>query len=516
MPVVVTTPPGSLLNALLPDLLLAAGTLILLLVTVARPQLTVLGRAEGAERTPFVARLALVLVLAVMGVVGLSWYQGVAGTPDQRIAGDGFRWAVDLIVLGGAACTLMLVDAEHEKSHAFGPEIPVLILLSLSGMMLLAAARDLMLVFLGVELMSLAVYVLAAVNRRSARGAESAIKYFLLGAFSTGFMLYGMALLFGATGSTRFVDIASWNAAHPAGSALFIVGLGLLLVGFVFKVAIAPFHLWTPDVYDGAPLPVTAFMAATVKAAAFAMFARVFFEALGGAVERWHGVLWWLAALTMVVGNVFALSQKNLTRLLAYSSIAHAGYLLVALLSFSHEASTAIVFYLVAYTLTTMGAFAVLIAVNGGRDQSPTMADLTGLWQTRPAIAVAMAVFMLSFLGIPVVGGMGFFAKWYVLQAALQGTSPQNVLGVILVLSSVVSAGYYLSVVGAMFMRPRPDGLAAPAASGRMAGAVIAIAMAALLILGVFPTPVANLARLSVPTGAPGTAIDPASVALRP
>ena len=474
------------------------------MVTVAKPQETVWVGAEGAERTSFVARLALGLVVIVGIAVAFSWSSAVQGTPDQRIAGDGFRWALDLIVLLGAACTFMLLDAEHEKSHAFGPEIPILILLSVSGMMLLAAARDFMLVFLGVELMSLAVYVLAAVNRRSARGAEAAIKYFMLGAFSTGFMLYGMALLFGATGSTRLIDIATWSGAHPGGSALFTVGMGLLLVGFVFKVAIAPFHLWTPDVYDGAPLPITAFMAATVKAAAFAMFARVFFEALGGAVAQWHTVLWWLAALTMIVGNVFALSQKNLIRLIAYSSIAHAGYLLVALMSYSQEATTAIVFYLVAYTLTTMGTFAVFVSVNGGRDQSPTLADLTGLWQTRPGTAVAMAVFMLSFLGFPLVGGMGFFAKLYVLQAALHGSAPQTVLAVVLVLSSAVSAAYYLSVVAAMFMKPRPEHVAAPDNAGRMAGALIAITAVALLVLGVYPTPVASLARLSAPSGSPG------------
>ena len=377
-----------------------------------------------------------------------------------------------------------------------------LLLLSLSGMMLLAAARDLMLVFLGVELMSLAVYVLAAVNRRSARGAESAIKYFLLGAFSTGFMLYGIAMLYGATGSTKLADIAAWNVANPGGSSLFMAGMGLLLVGFGFKVAAAPFHLWTPDVYDGAPLPITAFMAASVKAAAFAMFARVFYEALGGSVEHWHTALWWLAALTMVVGNVFALTQKNLTRLIAYSSIAHAGYLLVALLSYSQASATAIVFYLVAYTLTTMGTFAVLISVNAGRDQSPTMDDVTGLWQSRPMLAVAMAVFMLSFLGLPVFGGMGFFAKWYILQAALQQSAPQTVLAVILVLSSVLSAGYYLAVVSAMFMKDRPDNVAIPVSPRPIASALIAFTVIALLVLGVYPTPVAQLARESVPTGA--------------
>ncbi|MGV3709701.1 MAG: NADH-quinone oxidoreductase subunit N [Gemmatimonas sp.] len=492
------------MSALLPDIGLAIGTLILLMVTVARPHATVPGRAEGAERTALIIRLALFVVLVVGGLTGFSWFNGAAGTADARIAGDGFRWAIDLIVIAGTAFTLMLLDAEHEKSNAFGPEVPILLLMSLSGMMLLAAARDLMLVFLGVELMSLSVYVLAAVNRRSARGAEASIKYFLLGAFSTGFMLYGMALLFGATASTKLADIAAWSTANPGGNALFLTGLGMLLVGFVFKIAAAPFHLWTPDVYDGAPLPITAFMAAVVKAAAFAMFARVFYEALGGAVDRWHPILWWLAALTMVVGNVFALAQKNLTRLVAYSSIAHAGYLLVALLGYSAASSTAIVFYLVAYTLTTMGTFAVLVSVNGGRDQSPTLSDVTGLWHARPGLAVAMAVFMLSFLGFPLAGGMGFFAKWYVLRAAVDPAAPQYVLAVILVLSSVVSAGYYLTVVSAMFMKPRPEGVAVPPAPRPMASALIAVTVIALLVLGVYPTPVAELAGKSAPSGGPG------------
>ena len=499
--------PSAFASALFPDLLLAFGTLVLLLVTVWKPHETIIGRAEGAERTSFIARLSLGLVVATGVAVAISWFNNTPGTEDLRVAGDGFRWAIDLIVLVGTACTLMLLDSEHAKSHAFGPEIPILILLSVSGMMLLAAARDMMLVFLGVELMSLAVYVLAAVNRRSARGAEAAIKYFLLGSFSTGFMLYGMALLFGATGSTRLVDIAAWNASHTQGSPLFLIGIGLLLIGFVFKIAAAPFHMWTPDVYDGAPLPITAFMAATVKTASFAIFARVFYEALGGAVGSWHAIVWWLAAITMIVGNVFALSQKNLTRLIAYSSVAHAGYLLVALLSYSQAASAAIVFYLVAYTLATMGTFAVLISVNAGRDRSPTMDDITGLWQSRPALAVAMAVFMLSFLGFPVFGGMGFFAKWYVLQAALQSSSPQTTLSVILVLTSTVSAGYYLMVVAVMFMKRRPDSVAVPAPSAAMTKAVVAFAVAALLILGVYPNPVARLARLGTPSGMPGAAV---------
>ena len=279
---------------------------------------------------------------------------------------------------------------------------------------------------------------------------------------------------------------------------MFLIGLGLLLVGFSFKVALAPFHQWTPDVYDGAPLPVTAFMSAVVKTAAFAVFARVMAEALPGAVGHWHAVLWWLAAITMVVGNVLALSQRNLVRMLACSSIAHAGYLLVAIVVSSDAGTSALVFYTVSYTLATMGAFGVLVTVNGGRDRSPVLDDLAGLWLVRPGLAVAMAVFLLALLGMPLVGGMGFFAKWYLLQAALQASTPQTVLAVILVLSSAVSAAYYLSVIAAMFMRTRPDGDAIPSGTS-MAGAMIGAAAIALLVLGVYPTPMARLARLAVP-----------------
>jgi NADH-quinone oxidoreductase subunit N len=490
---------SGLFRALAPELLLASGAMALLLTTVWHPQANIVGRAEGAERTSMMARFGMVLCLLVAVVVVIAWGDAVPGTADQRIAGDGFRWAIDLVVLLGTAFSLMLLDAEHARSAAYSPEVPVLLLLATCGMMVLAAARDLMFVFLGIELMSLAVYVLAGVNRRSARGAESAIKYFLLGAFSTGFLLYGMALIFGATGSTRLVDIGAWVAQSQGTSAMFVVGLGLLIVGFAFKVAAAPFHLWTPDVYDGAPLPIAAYMAAVVKTAAFATFARVMIEAMSGASARWHPAVWWLAAITMVVGNVLALSQRNLVRMLAYSSIAHAGYLLVAIVSNSAAGISALVFYTVSYTLATMGAFAVLITINNGRDRAPTLSDLDGLWLVRPGLSVAMAVFFLAFLGMPLVGGMGFFAKWYVLQAALQGGTPQTMLAIVLVISSVVSAAYYLSVISSMFMRPRGSDSAVPTI-GALTQGLIAFAAIALLLLGVYPTPVARLARMALPT----------------
>jgi NADH-quinone oxidoreductase subunit N len=485
---------GALLRALAPELLLTSGALAMLVGTVWTPQSQRAGAAEGSERTSTMSRFAIVLCLLVGLVVVIAWGDGATGSADQRLAGDGFRWAIDLVILLGTGMALVLIDAEQHRSGAFSPEVPVLVLFAAVGMMILAAARDLMFVFLGVELMSLAVYVLAGVNRRSGRGAESAVKYFLLGAVSTGFLLYGIALLYGATGSTRLVDIGQWVSAHPPLSPLFIMGAALLLVGLAFKVAAAPFHLWTPDVYDGAPLPITAFMSATVKTAAFAVFARVMVEALGRASAQWHTGLWWLAVATMVVGNVFALSQRNLVRMLAYSSIAHAGYLLVTLVVGGAAATTALVFYMVSYTLATMGTFGVLIAVNAGRDVAPTINDIAGLWLVRPWLASAMAVFLLAFLGMPLVGGMGFFAKWYVLQAALQANAPQTILAVVLVLTSAVSAAYYLNVVGAMFMRPRTEGHPTPQLLP-MDQSLVAFAAAVLLVLGVYPTPVVRMAK---------------------
>ena len=500
---------GAFVRALAPELLLSAGAMVMLLATVWNPQGNDATMAEGAEKTSVLSRFGIVLCLLVGVVVMIAWGDGVNGTPDQRIAGDGFRWGIDLVILLGTVLSLILLDAEHHRSAAFSPEVPVLMLLAATGMMVLAAARDLMFVFLGIELMSLAIYVLAGVNRRSARGAEAAVKYFLLGSVSTGFLLYGIALVYGATGSTRLVDIAQWVSTQQSLGPMFIVGTGLLLVGFGFKVAAAPFHLWIPDVYDGAPLPITAFMAACVKTAAFAVFARVMIEAMAGAAARWHPAMWWLAVVTMIAGNVLALSQKNLVRLFAYSSIAHAGYLLVSIVVASTAGTTALVFYMVSYTLATMGAFGVLITINGGRDRSPTLDDIAGLWLVRPGLAVAMSVFLLAFMGMPLVGGMGFFAKWYLLQAALQANTPQTILAVILVLSSAVSAAYYLTVISAMFMRPRPEGHPVPSTIP-MAQSLIAVTCVLLLVLGVYPTPMIELARRALPgrpaiTGAPAS-----------
>jgi NADH-quinone oxidoreductase subunit N len=355
-------------------------------------------------------------------------------------------------------------------------------------------------VFLGIELMSIAIYVLVGINRHRERSAEGAIKYFLLGAFSTAFLLYGIALVYGATGATNFVaiktSIVRFNLEH---SGLLLVGIALLLVGFGFKVAAAPFHMWAPDVYEGAPTPITAYMAAAVKAAAFAAFFRLWLEAFPTLLSTWHEAVWWLAALTMIVGNLVALAQRNIKRLLAYSSIAHAGYILVAVVVGTSLGSSAFMFYLFAYTMATLGAFAVIVALGKRGEDNMGVEEYAGLWSVRPGLAVAMAIFMLALLGFPVFGGIGFFAKWYVLQAALQAPFPQTRLAVILVVTSLVSAGYYLYVVMVMFMKPRASTAVLPERTSGWTRAVVWGSAAVILIFGLFPDALVSLTQRSTP-----------------
>src|SRR5690606_29016497 len=278
---------------------------------------------ETEERARRVGIASIGVSLAALGAVAWMWSSGVTSNVGL-VAVDGFRWGTSAVVLVGAILTQLLSLDDNERIGVRGSESYVLTLLATCGMLILLGARDLIMVFIGMEFMSIAVYILAGIDRRSARSAEAALKYFLLGAFSSAFLLYGIALIYGAAASTNLAVIGD-RLADPAvaGSSLFIVGVALLLVGFGFKVAAVPFHMWTPDVYEGAPTPYTAFMAAALKAAAFAAFVRVTLEALPNAYELWHGALWWIAVLTMVVGNVIALAQNNLKRLLAYSSIAH-------------------------------------------------------------------------------------------------------------------------------------------------------------------------------------------------
>lgn len=491
--------PSQLAGALLPDLILVIGAMLLLLFAVWGP--------ETPGRARLTGLLSIAICAATFAAVVWLWHARATSSAGI-IAVDGFRWATDCIVLAATIIAATLMIDYSEREQLVSAESYVLLLLAAGGMMLLAASRDLIVVFLGIELMSIASYVLCGLDRRSSRGAEAALKYFLLGAFSTGFLLYGIALVYGATGSTDLATIGTAVTGQTFNNPLLLAGIGLLIVGFCFKIAAVPFHMWTPDVYEGAATPITAFMAAAVKAAAFAAFLRVWIEAFPGATAAWVHPLQWLAVVTMIGGNVIALQQKNMKRMLAYSSIAHAGYLLVTVVVANALGASAFLFYLVAYTLATMGAFAVVIALGEPGERNQEIADYAGLWNVQPWLAAAMAVFMLALLGFPIAGGMGFFAKWYVIDAAMHAPQPQTMLAVILVLASVISAGYYLGVVLVMFMKPRPVNALAvrPVPTGTFL--VIYLSAFTLLLFGVLPNGFVMLARDSVPismVGAPAT-----------
>lgn len=489
--------PSQLTMALGPDIILLGGAMVLMLAAAWRP--------DSAARQRSIGMASLGLLIIVLGTVAFTASRGLSAE-NGVIAVDNFRWAADALFLLAAIIAIALAVDYNEQEGIHAGEVHVLTLFATGGMMVMAAARDLMVLFLGIEMMSIAVYVLTGLNRRSARSAEGSLKYFLLGAFATGFLLYGIALVYGSTGTTNLSEIGERiETLGLSKSPMLLVGVAMLLIGFGFKLAAAPFHMWAPDVYEGAPTPISAYMAAGVKAAAFAALLRVWLEAFPGVYSEWHKAVWWLAAVTMLVGNIIALQQKNLKRMLAYSSISHTGYVLVALAAGTPQAAAAFLFYLVAYTLATMGAFAVIIAVGRSGAPGDRIEDFHGLWFTNPALAVGMMVFMLALLGFPVFGGMGFLAKWYVLQAALQAPAPQVRLAVILVLASVISIGYYLYVVLVMFMKPRaPDAPRVPSMPP-LTRAVVFGSVALLLVFGVYPNPVIRLARASSALGRAAT-----------
>src|SRR5579872_5639857 len=374
--------PAQLSFALLPELVLSAGAMLLLLVAA--------WGKETAGRARTVGVLGILLSLITAAIVVWMWMSGAKATPGI-IAVDSFRWATDIVILIATIIAIALGLDYARVEQLVSGETYVLVLLASAGMMLLTSARDLIMVFLGIELMSVAVYVLAGVNRRSAKAAEASLKYFLLGAFSTGFLLYGIALIYGATGSTDLATIGNKVTGATIGSApMLLTGIALLLVGFGFKVAAVPFHMWTPDVYEGAPTPITAYMAAAVKAAAFAVFLRVWRESFDLLDFAWLIPLWWIAAATMIYGNVVALAQRNVKRLLAYSSIVHSGYLLVAIAAGTNSGSAAFLFYLLSYTLATFGAFAVVCAMSRTGDRDLEITDYEGLWRVRPGMAIGM------------------------------------------------------------------------------------------------------------------------------
>jgi NADH-quinone oxidoreductase subunit N len=370
-------------------------------------------------------------------------------------------------------------------------EYYALLLFALLGAMLMAAGGDLLIIFLGLEIMSLAQYILAGMRHNVLKSSESALKYFLLGAFATGFLLYGMSLLYGATGTTNLTAITT--AVREGGLAdhpLLTIGMGLMVVGFGFKIAAVPFHMWTPDVYEGAPTPVTAFMSTGVKAAGFAALARVFLTALSDLQGSWTPIFWGMAVLTMVVGNVAAITQPNIKRMLAYSSIAHAGYLLIAMAAAGPAGLTGLLFYLLAYAFMNLGAFAVVVALEQREDRHLLLEDYGGLGFRYPLLGLAMALFMFSLSGLPPTAG--FMAKFYVFSAAVE--QGYIVLVVIGVLNSLISLYYYLRPIVLMYMQePKAEVPALRLNPFLVTGLVLALL--GTLHLGLFPSRLLGLAQ---------------------
>ncbi|HJU28802.1 MAG TPA: NADH-quinone oxidoreductase subunit N, partial [Candidatus Binataceae bacterium] len=354
--------------------------------------------------------ISLVALLAAFVLTLFTFGQNASAFNGSLIV-DNFAGFFELLIEVAAALTVAISLEYVADSGLGGAEYYALVLFGVFGMMLLAAAGDLITIFLGFETMSLSVYALGGFLRRDPKSNEAALKYFLLGAFSTGFLLYGIALVYGAMGTIRLEPIRAALAAGIGAHPLLPLGLGMLLIGFGFKVAAVPFHMWTPDAYEGAPTPITAFMAVGVKVAAFAGFMRIFMAGFGPVSAQWSMVLWVLAAITMTAGNVIALVQNNIKRMLAYSAIAHAGYILVGMAAAGGAAGAAILYYLLGYAFTNLGAFAIVIVIEQGDHTRDDIADFRGLARRHPGLAAAMALFLLSLTGVPPLAG--FVGKFY-------------------------------------------------------------------------------------------------------
>lgn len=479
-PLDLRTPIGVTL-ALLPEVVLTLAALVALLLNAWR-------HATGAD-----SRLAgwtcFAGVVASGAALAMLWAGGAEPTGEAHmVALDPFRFASLALILVATGVTILVSLGYLEREGLLAPEYYTLVLFAAVGMMFLAGAEDLIVLFLGLEVMSVSVYVLAGFDRRNVFSSEASLKYFLIGAFASAFLLYGIALVWGGTGSTSLSGIASrlGRGELPVMAAL---GLGLLLIGMGFKVASVPFHMWAPDVYEGSPTPVTGFMATGVKAAGFLALARILLEAFPAALETWQPLVAALAIASMILGNLVALAQRSLKRMLAYSSIAHAGYLLAALWPGSQLAAGAVLTYLLAYVVTSLATFAILGVLGRGGERDVTLDSIAGLGRRRPWLAFGLAVGMLSLLGFP--GTFGFIGKWAILSALLE--VKHLPLAVILVLTTLVSAGYYLPVLMSAYMRDPGEADGGPALPGPAAVAVGA-AVVVVLVFGVVPGPVLDSA----------------------
>lgn len=467
-----------------PEIAVAAFGFLVLLVDVFAPK----GEKKG-----------YLGILSLIGVAIAFFYTlpllgaGRAGFEGMFIA-DGLAIFLKVLILGIAFLTILISMGYATREEIGFGEYYALILFATLGMMLMAAGTHLIVIFLGLETMSISVYILAGMMRENRKSVESAFKYFLLGAFATGFLLYGIAFLYGATGSLDLKDIAPSIASkklldHP----MLLMSLVFLTIGFGFKIASVPFHMWTPDVYEGAPTSITAFMATGVKAASFSALLRIFFVALPEFRPDWTSIMWLLAVATMTVGNIIAISQTNIKRMLAYSSIAHAGYLLVAFVAGNRSGTSGILFYLMAYAFMNLGAFTCVILLGKKGEENTLITDYAGIGFKYPLLSASMTIFLLSMAGIPPLGG--FMAKFYVFSAAVEAKFYWLVI--IGVLNSALSVYYYLRVTVLMYFREPEREIAGLQFSPAPVLALI-FALIGTFYMGLFPANVLSFAQKSI------------------
>ncbi|WP_426574312.1 NADH-quinone oxidoreductase subunit N [Aquihabitans sp. McL0605] len=493
-------------SVLEPVLILIAGAVALMVIGALTPR---------RPRLPWHAGLTIVLAGAAIVSEVFLWFRVRAHGPISAVAGavrvDGLSIYLGIAISCSVILAAFLTHGYLRRERLEGPDAYVLMLLSAAGGLVMVGANDLLVLFLGLEILSIAVYVLAGIHVRRARSGEAAMKYFVLGAFSSAFFLYGIALVYGATGSTNFTKIQTFLATHVlTNNVLLLAGFALLLVGLGFKVAAVPFHAWTPDVYEGSPSPVVAYMASGVKVAGFAGLIRVFTYTFSAYRTDWQPMIYFVAVLTLVVGAVLAVSQTNVKRMLAYSSISHAGFMLVALEAGTVTGTRALLFYLATYTFMVAGSFGIVTVVGRTGDNAHELSHYEGLAKRSPLVAFSFLIFLLAQAGVPLTSG--FLAKFGVIGAAVDAHSYW--LALIAMISSVISAFVYLRIVLAMYDRDtEPKGSKIPVP----VGARIAILIALLVTIGVglVPEPLMHATRTAVvltePRPAPAVAANQVS-----
>jgi NADH-quinone oxidoreductase subunit N len=464
------------LTPLLPEIIIAVGAMVLLMVGAFRPS-----DGPTAARDGEVIGWLAIGVLAIAGTVLVSAPAGTQTLFEAQFVSDAFARFLKVLILAGAAASLMLSFDYLQRHKLMQFEYPVLVLLAVTGMMMMVSANDLIALYLAIELQSLALYVLAAIRRDDVKSSEAGLKYFVLGALSSGMLLYGASLIYGFTGSTSFAVIASVAQSKAAiGNIGLIVGLVFLLVGLAFKISAVPFHMWTPDVYEGAPTPVTAFFAAVPKLAAMALLVRVLIQAFPGSGVKWQQIIVFLSLASMILGAFAAIGQTNIKRLIAFSSIGHVGFALVGLAAGTQEGVQGVLIYLAIYMAMTLGSFACILAMRRADGPVEEIDELAGLSLTNPSMAFILAALLFSLAGIPPLAG--FFAKFYVFLAAVKaGLWPLAILGVI---ASVIGAYYYLRIVKIMFFDPAKPAFADVP---RNVFLVMAVSGLVVLLLGVAP-----------------------------